>query len=139
MKTIIIGLLLTLIGSGWAIGAESWERRTDPSTLLKQGAVRLSSGQVKRLIIGNTEPWGPNNSGRDAGYYSPDGKVYGKLSGKREIGRYSIKSDGSVCIRFKDLPGGGCQYYLRYKNKVVVVWSGSTRGVKAYRTGNRLL
>jgi hypothetical protein len=128
---VVIVLLSALFTS--PAGAEGWQRGARPEPLIKQGAQRLSTTEVRSMIVGKTETWGSDNSGRQAGYYAPDGMVSYKYQGKRITEKYSISGNGTVCFK-----SGGCHYYLRYQGKVVVVWNGKTRGTKSYRSGNRL-
>ena len=127
-------ILFAFLLTNEALGSENWERRTSPEPLIKKGAVRLTRSEVRALIVGKTETWGIDNSGRQAGYYSPDGVLSYKYQNKWVTEKYTISGNGSFCFK----SSGGCHYYLRYKNKIVVVWQGLTRGAKRYREGNKL-
>ncbi len=131
LRRISLALALALMIPIAALAAEKWEWGTDPAVLIKQGAVRLTKQQVRSLIVGKTEAWRYDNSGKNAAYYSPNGELYIKLLGKRTIERWSVSANGTVCY-------SKCHYYLRYKGKIVMVWNGKTSGVKRYWAGNKL-
>jgi hypothetical protein len=133
MRLLVAGIVFLIAAFSMPAWAESWERGALPGPLIKQGAKRLSAAEVRSMIVGKTETWGSDNSGRQAGYYGPDGMLSYKYQGKNDTERYTVSSNGTVCFK-----SGGCHYYLRYKGKVVLVWNGKTRGVRRYRSGNRL-
>ena len=133
MRSVILVICFLLALTTAPVLAEGWERGALPGPLIKQGAYRLSTAEVRSMIVGKTESWGSDNSGRNAGYYASDGMLSYKYQGKLVTERYTVSGNGSVCFK-----SGGCHYYLRYKGKVVTVWNGKTRGLKSYRSGNRL-
>ena len=124
-------LLVTTVVSTAALAADGWRWGESAASLIKQGTVRLTAAEVRPLIVGKTETWWKDNSGRNAAYYAPNGSLYIKYLGKREIQTWKIKADGSVCY-------SRCHYYIRFKGSVVMVFHGKTVGQKRYLSGNRL-
>ncbi len=125
MRSLMAGITLLIAAFATPAWAEGWERGAQHGPLIKQGAQRLSAAEVRSMIVGKTESWGSDNSGRQAGYYAPDGMLSYKYQGKNVTERYTVSGNGTVCFK-----SGGCHYHLRYNGKVVVVWNGKTRGAK---------
>lgn len=130
LKWTIAFLVSTIIPSA-SLAADDWRWGENAALLLKKGAVRLTPTEVRSLIVGKTETWWTDNSGRNAAFYSPNGVLYIKYMGKRETQTWKIKADGSVCY-------SRCHYYIRFKGSVVMVYNGKTVGQKRYMSGKRL-
>lgn len=126
-----IALLVSTILPSVSLAADDWRWGESVASLMKQGAVRLSPSEVRLLIVGKTETWWKDNSGRNAAYYAPNGSLYIRYLGKRTEETWQIEPDGSVCY-------SRCHYYIRFKGSVVMVYDGKTVGQKRYMSGNRL-
>ena len=126
-----IALLVSTIIPSTSLAADDWRWGANVASLVKQGAVRLSPSEVRLLIVGKTETWWKDNSGRNAAYYAPNGNLYIRYLGKRTEETWQIEPDGSVCY-------SRCHYYIRFKGSVVMVYDGKTVGHKRYMSGNRL-
>lgn len=136
MRKIIAFLAVFLSLSNAALSAETWSKGTSEAVLIKQGAVRLSAGQVRSLLVGSTEAAKYERSKWPVTFYSPDGKMYIKLpSGKRTIEAYKLASDGGVCYGSSF---SKCHYFYRVKGELVAVRSGRVLAVAKISGGKHL-
>ena len=95
-----VGFLVTLLlATTPALATEKLIKGTSEAVLVKQGAVRLSAGQIRSLLVGSTEAAKYERPKWPVTFYSPDGKMYIRLpSGKRTVEGYKLESDGGVCV-----------------------------------------
>lgn len=129
-------LVTFLVAANPASASENWTKGTSDSVLVKQGAVRLSAGQIRSLLVGSTEAAKYERLRWPVTFYSPDGKMYIRLpSGKRTVEDYKLKSDGGVCYGSSFTT---CHYFYRVKGELVAVRSGRVLAVATVSRGKRL-
>lgn len=129
-------LVTLLVAPNVASASENWTKGTSEAVLVKQGAVRLSAGQIRSLLVGSTEAAKYERSKWPVTFYSPDGKMYIRLpSGKRTVEAYKLKSDGGVCYGSSFTK---CHYFYRVKGELVAVRSGRVLAVATVSRGKRL-
>lgn len=136
MRMIISFMAVLFALSTAALSAETWSKGTSEAVLVKQGAVRLSAGQIRSLLVGSTEAAKYERSKWPVTFYSPDGKMYIRLpNGKRTVEDYKLKSDGGVCYGSSFTK---CHYFYRVKGELVAVRSGRVLAVATVSRGKRL-
>jgi hypothetical protein len=69
-------------------------------------------------------------------YFLPGGEVtYDDSTGARDRGRWSMDSDGDVCVGFEQVDGGRAQCYRVAVDGRTVTWQGKAGGQATLRGG----
>ncbi len=90
--------------------------------------------QMIELVSGKTVVWPPNGGA----YYDPDGTLDTLWDGAREIGKWEVTEEGTVCWKVPSWGTTPCEAYYMGAEGLRVVYSGKDTESSEYQEGNTL-
>ncbi|MCP4188394.1 MAG: hypothetical protein GY763_12400 [Gammaproteobacteria bacterium] len=90
--------------------------------------------QMIELVSGKTVVWPPNGGA----YYGPDGKLDTLWDGVRELGKWEVTAEGTVCWKVPSWGTTPCEAYYMGAEGLRVIYSGKDEESSEYQDGNTL-